>query len=157
MRRQEGTHLCPKQPLKSTPVSSIRACTPASSFPSSWVILKLRTSHTISTHQVLNEATHREYETRSRVSRELVPSQFSEKPSTYALERSNEHSKVDVGLAVKPAPALSISSEIGERLRVSDTAVSIQNKTEKDEYAPEAFKPDTSAPSVPFILHNDMA
>ena len=73
------------------------------------------------------------------------------------LERSNEHSKVDVGLAVKPAPALSISSEIGERLRVSDTAVSIQNKTEKDEYAPEAFTPDTSAPSVPFVLHNDMA
>ena len=49
--------------LKSTPVSSVRARTPPSSSPSSRVISTLRTSHAISTHQVLNEATHREYET----------------------------------------------------------------------------------------------
>src|SRR6266576_3208050 len=62
--------------LKSTPVSSVRARTPPSSSPSSRVISTLRTSHAISTHQVVNKTTHQKYETRSRVSRELASSRF---------------------------------------------------------------------------------
>src|SRR6266550_662552 len=67
--------------LKSMPVSSIRALPPAPSFPSFQVISTPCTSHAISTHREVNEATHRKYETRPRVSRELAPSRFGEKPS----------------------------------------------------------------------------
>ncbi len=142
---------------KSTPVFSIRALPPAPSFPSFQVISTPRTSHAISTRREVNEATHRKYETRPRVSRELAPSRFGEKPSAYTLEHPNEHSKVDIGPAVKLALTSSFSSEIGERLQVSNAAVSIQNETEEEDYAPEAFAPNTSAPFIPSVPHNDMA
>src|SRR6266576_3287253 len=139
--------------LKSTPVTSVRARTPPSSSPSSRVISTLRTSHAISTHQVVNKTTHQKYETRSRVSRELASSRFGEKPSVYALERSNEHSKVDIGLAVKLAPALTLlSAEVGEGRRVTDTVVSIHNGEKEDEYSHKPSAALTLPASAPVTL-----
>src|SRR6266576_3479239 len=54
--------------LKSTPVSSVRARTPASSSPSSRVISTLRTPNAISTRRVTSDVTRNKIETQSRVS-----------------------------------------------------------------------------------------
>lgn len=113
-----------------------------------------RTSNAISTHRVVSKATHHLVETHMRVSPKATTLRLGQRPFAENIEHSEERSTVVVGPAIKLALTSSSSSEVGERLQVSDTAVSIQNGTKKDGYTPSPSTTSTlqvATPVNPFV------
>ena len=132
----ETTHGKSKTPLRvisapSSPVPSVKGQV----FPSSRVVPMLCMPKDVKTRQVVMKSTHPMIETRLRVSLKVAIPRSGEIPSAGCLE----HSAVVVGPAVKPALSPFSSSEIGEGLRASETAVSIQNvEVNEDGHSPSS-------------------